>query len=356
MPAYGNGRRVGERGQMRDTSARPDAREPVRETTPGLLWAYGGRSDGPTRRLAGEDLTTAMACCDWVWIHVDLIDQRVHDWITPLCGLPPVAVELMGGRDTGLVFEYEDGELHGFCPDFGTDTARTSSSVGRFAFSASERLLVTGRRRPLSSLYHLHGRMAHGAAYAAAFDVLGAIVAEFCRAAVGQLRAAEVELDSVEDRLLEAGTDEDRAGLKEVRRLALALHRPVAAMVAQLRHEVGDDDEAETLPGADAFAAMASRLEALDQMVVHTSDRAKLLHEEIAAQLAEDSNRSLRTLTVMTALLMPGTLVVGIFGMNTGGLPFNTGGWGTSGALLVAGIATGLFYRVLVRAGASLKF
>lgn len=271
---------------MRDISESPRPDPAGAEAAPGLLWAYGGYAHGPTRRLAGDELALAIATCDWVWIHVDLIDQRVHDWIAPLCDLPPVAVDLMGGKDVGLVFEYEDGELHGFCPDFGTDTARISNSVGRFAFSASERLLVTGRRRPLSSLYHLHGRLARGALHSSAFDVLAAIVAEFCRAAVGQLRVAEAELDSVEDRLLESGSDEDRAGLKEVRRLALALHRPVAAMVAQLRNEVASDDDEEQ-PGTEAFDDMAGRLEALDQMVVHTSERAKLLHEEIAAQLAE---------------------------------------------------------------------
>ncbi len=324
------------------------------DATPGLLWAFGGRAGGPTQRLEGSDLALAIATFDWVWIHVDLIDQRIQEWLVPLCDLPPAAVDLMGGKDAGLVFEYEDGELHGFCPDFGTDTARISNSVGRFAFSASERLLVTGRRRPLSSLYDQYGKLTRGVRFASGFDVLAAIVAEFCRAAVGQLRSAEAELDTVEDRLLEAGSDEDRARLKEVRRLALALHRPVAAMVVQLRAEVGEDEE--ELPGAEAFGDMAGRLEALDQMVVHTGDRAKLLQEEIAAQLAEDSNRSLRALTVMTALLMPGTLIVGIFGMNTSGLPFEGPGWGTAGALIVALIATVLFYRVLVRAGASLKF
>lgn len=353
-PGPGMGRRGG-KGLMADISQGPRPDTANADAAPGLLWAYGGYAGGPTQRLTGDDLARAIGSFDWVWIHVDLIDQRVHGWVVPLCDLPPVAADLMGGKDAGLVFEYEDGELHGFCPDFGTDTARISNSIGRFAFSASQRLLVTGRRRPLSSIYHWHGQLARGARHANAFEVLAAIVAEFSRTAVGQLRAADSELDSVEDRLLESGSDEDRAGLKEVRRLALALHRPVAAMVAQLRNEV-EDDIGEDGPGKEAFGDMAARLEALDQLVVHTSDRAKLLHEEIASQLAEDSNRSLRALTVMTALLMPGTLVVGVFGMNTGGLPFEDGGWGTAGALLVAAVATVLFYRALVKAGASLKF
>jgi len=50
-------------------------------------------------------------------------------------------------------------------------------------------------------------------------------------------------------------------------------------------------------------------------------ERAKLLQEEIAALLSEDINRKLLWLAVMSALLMPATLISGIFGMNVAGLP-----------------------------------
>jgi len=50
-------------------------------------------------------------------------------------------------------------------------------------------------------------------------------------------------------------------------------------------------------------------------------ERAKLLQEEIAALLSEDINRKLLWLAIMSALLMPATLVSGIFGMNVAGLP-----------------------------------
>jgi hypothetical protein len=42
--------------------------------------------------------------------------------------------------------------------------------------------------------------------------------------------------------------------------------------------------------------------------------------------------------------------------MNTGGLPFQEAGWGSFGALAFGVAATVVFYRILARAGASLKF
>ncbi|WP_415012677.1 CorA family divalent cation transporter [Amaricoccus sp.] len=58
----------------------------------------------------------------------------------------------------------------------------------------------------------------------------------------------------------------------------------------------------------------------------------------------------------MTALMLPGTLVVGFFGMNTSGMPFETPAWGTVAALGIGIALTVAFYRIMVRAGATLRF
>jgi zinc transporter len=39
-------------------------------------------------------------------------------------------------------------------------------------------------------------------------------------------------------------------------------------------------------------------------------------------KIEQQGNNSLRVLSVLTAILMPPTLVTGVFGMNTKGLPF----------------------------------
>ncbi|MER9827075.1 hypothetical protein NKJ51_01525 [Mesorhizobium sp. M0134] len=105
----------------------------------------------------------------------------------------------------------------------------------------------------------------------------------------------------------------------------------------------GEDRSAWNL-SADAHEVLrrlAARLERLDREVVMINDRARLLQEELAAELADESNRSLKALAVMSALLLPGTLIVGIFGMNTGGLPFAESPSGFFLAMLLAACSTG---------------
>ena len=70
------------------------------------------------------------------------------------------------------------------------------------------------------------------------------------------------------------------------------------------------------------------------------------------AKLTMQSNQLLYVLSVMTAVLLPMTIISGLFGMNVGGLPLvNTpmGFWVVSAVSIVIAAATYLFVRRLGR-------
>jgi len=51
-------------------------------------------------------------------------------------------------------------------------------------------------------------------------------------------------------------------------------------------------------------------------------ERVELLQQELAAQVNEQTNRTLFVLTAVTVLALPTNMVAGLFGMNVGGIPF----------------------------------
>jgi zinc transporter len=57
--------------------------------------------------------------------------------------------------------------------------------------------------------------------------------------------------------------------------------------------------------------------------VASLEERIKLLQEEVAAQVSEQTNRSLFTLTIVTVLALPINIVAGLLGMNVGGIPLS---------------------------------
>jgi zinc transporter len=88
---------------------------------------------------------------------------------------------------------------------------------------------------------------------------------------------------------------------------------------------------------------------AIDHEVGSLQERARRLLDEVAAKMAETTNRRLFTLSVLTACLLPPTLVTGFFGMNTKDLPWQNTDGGTWMALAVAMIASALSYWALRR-------
>ena len=91
---------------------------------------------------------------------------------------------------------------------------------------------------------------------------------------------------------------------------------------------------------------LRQRLDWLDIEVVSLRDRAQLLQEEVTMKTAEQTNRNLQILAIVTTIFLPATLVTGIFGMNVMGLPFtqNLHGFFWSMVILIGASALVLWF------------
>lgn len=340
---------------MQDISRLPLVAEPDIAQAPGLVFAYRGGPGVRSEKLHPAALPNAIASHEgWVWVHVDLIDKRVNGWVSTICALPDGARFILDGHDSSLALGAQDGFIHGVVADVLGGLERQSSNLGRLHFAVSGRLLVTGRRHSLAAVEETRRALEAGAAPDDALALFGMIVLAFCRNTTQQLVEASAELDHVEDRLVADRLSDERQQLKAIRRLAVSLHRPVSTLVSLF-----DDEECAGWPlpkaSLDMLARLATRLSRLDREIMTLNDRARLLQEEVASEIADDSNRSLRALAVMSALLLPGTLVAGVFGMNIEELPLAHTPHGLLAVLGLGAAATVLFYWLLRRAGASLR-
>jgi zinc transporter len=88
-------------------------------------------------------------------------------------------------------------------------------------------------------------------------------------------------------------------------------------------------------------------LQALDADILEGQAQLRLLRDELDIQAAQRTNQNLYILSIITALMLPATLVTGLFGMNTGGMPFASASHGTLTATLVAAGAAGVSYCLL---------
>jgi zinc transporter len=104
-------------------------------------------------------------------------------------------------------------------------------------------------------------------------------------------------------------------------------------------------------PLLDTATRIAQHLDAHDADVVALQQQARLLQDEISSKLAERTNRQLYVLSVIAALLLPPSVVAGIFGMNVGGLPMLDSPYGFVTTLLLIAASPFLVYVALRLSG-----
>ncbi|HEY6086488.1 MAG TPA: CorA family divalent cation transporter [Burkholderiaceae bacterium] len=80
------------------------------------------------------------------------------------------------------------------------------------------------------------------------------------------------------------------------------------------RVRIASHDLDELRQATEEFSLVLRDLAALQE-------RIKLLQEEMVAQVGEQTNRSVFTLTVVTVLALPINIIAGLLGMNVGGIP-----------------------------------
>ena len=85
--------------------------------------------------------------------------------------------------------------------------------------------------------------------------------------------------------------------------------------------------------------------------MIASRDRARLLQEEVSLKMADQTNRNLQVLAIVTTVFLPANLIAAIFGMNVGGLPLAANRSGFAWALLLLAGISGFVFWILKRSG-----
>ena len=287
----------------------------------GHLFEYGFGTDGA---LASEADKAA-----WTWRAYALTDMRARRAIDKDDALPQAVRELLTGTNERPQFRVHDGWIFGVLPDEGHRHYSGNETSARLRFACDATRLITARRQPLQCVDDMRERIESGAERCAKpFDFVCAITDILVSHKVAAVRAMGDQLDSIEDRIVSDSWHGERERLAPLRRRIVAVQREIAALAAALHHHdirAGDPALAEA---AEALARLAPRADMLHHDGEQLMARARLLQEELMARIGEESNRLLYMISVLTAVLMPTTIVTGLFGMNLQGIPFASRPWG----------------------------
>ncbi len=318
----------------------------------GLICGFLFTPDAPGRPISLDEAVAWIRHADaaetpvspesFVWLHVNLSDASAQSWMRSNLALAPEFFEALreGSRSTRI--EDAGDHLVAVVNDVAYEFSFEPSEIATLWMTVTERVAVSARSHPLKSIDRLRQAVREGGRFDSSLSLLIHLMHDQGDVLVRIVREATVQVDAVEDTLERGQLQRKRADLGKLRRVLVRLQRLLApepgALFRLLRQPpawIAERDLDELRQGTEEFSLVLRDLMALQE-------RIKLLQEEIAAQVSEQTNRSLFTLTVITVLGLPINICTGLFGMNVGGIPFSESPHGFLMIFLLLIIFTGL--------------
>jgi zinc transporter len=318
---------------------------------PGLVWIFQIGEDGTSQALP-IDQPVRFEPGHRYWMHFNLADARALPWLGS-AGLQPLAQSLLLSKDSFQQLHADDRCVYGVISDLLRDFDEASEDTGYLRFALTETFLISARHHPLCAVDMTRCAIEAGQRIAGTTELFEMIVDNVSVSMEKVADRLAKVLDQVEEQVLsdDDNTDDLRQNLGRIRRTCVRLHRQISGLrLALHRFEQGKANNPKPQMPLRA-GILAQRLDGLDRAIPEMRDRSRLLQEELLLKIEEQGNDNLRVLSILTALLLPPTLVTGVFGMNLKGLPFaemESGFWWA--ALLIVMSSTAA-YLVLKRNG-----
>lgn len=283
---------------------------------------------------------------DWRWTHIDFSDDTGGRALAAEGWIPGDALDLLRDQDGSFRLEISGGVAMGVMPDFANTGGLDTVSPWRFAMR--DDVIVTAQAMQTRNVIALCRACRTERAPAGPAELVDLILAGFAADATQRAAALDDEATEIEDALLDGHGRAFRSigqRLGRVRRETTRLQRVVTPVERLTR------DEVHALPGwlaSKSHEATRRRLITAVEELRALAEHGRALQDELAARQAEATTRTLNALSVLSAVLLPPTLVTGFFGMNTEGLPFKEGESGTLFAASIALCSIGLTLTLLL--------
>jgi zinc transporter len=296
----------------------------------GMLFAWAIPASGQGYEIRPENINQALADPDIsLWLHLNFANVRVNRWLAdsglfPTELLESITEETMEvGYDaihefkTGVLFHLKD-----FTLDFGQVPESNNLDFESFWCYMTDRLLVTGRVHPLKTFDYAKLQLLRGVAKPkSVHQIFHQLIDTRSVRLKASIRRLSDRIDYLEEIILNGNDLPADESIGALRIQCSRVRRHFTAELDALKHfqkkssPIFHSESREELN--EHTTELSSFLGQIDNLYV----RAKVLQDEQASHVAELNAKQLQTLSVMTVIFLPMTLISGIMGMNMEDLP-----------------------------------
>lgn len=290
----------------------------------GLIHGYLFNPDAPPQRLNAREAaqlarhTLPDGC--FLWLHINLNHARAERWVQDHFSVDDDFFDEIHSASPRTRLAQQNDALLAVLNDVTFSKEERNTQNATLWIWCRPQVMVSARYRPVGMIERMHqqiDRLCFSAPDAMLLWLLGEQEAQLEQV----VRRSSQAVDAIEERLLSAAIKANRSELGHLRRMLLRVQRLLAPEPAALfrllnrpPNWLNREPLSELRIFTEEFSAALNDLASL-------MERIRLLQEEIAARLMEQSNRTLFLLTSITVLALPINIVAGFFGMNVGGIP-----------------------------------
>ncbi len=302
----------------------------------GLIFAVILDGKGGGREIGWDGIDAWSPGSGMLWVHLDFQSSQAKNWLNEKSGIDPVLARTIVAADARpRVVALDDAlmvSLRGVNLNPG---ANPEDMVGIRVWIDRDRI-ISVRHRRLMAAQDLRAKLANGYGPKTNGEFLARLTDSLIERMGPVVSELEDHVDDLENQVLTKGRSSLRTELSDIRRVAITLRRYLAPQRDAMSRLMLEDMTWLSTMDKAMLREVADRTTRYVEDLDSARERAAVVHEELAARLADQMNRTMYVLTVVAAILLPPSLLTGLFGINVGGMPGVDNEW--SFAIIVVGI------------------
>lgn len=294
----------------------------------GLLFAYLLDGKGGGKELDWQEIRAWRPEQGTLWVHLDRTGELARSWITNETGIDEATAEtlLMPVANRPRVQKISDGllvVLRGINLNPGNDP---DDMVGVHMWIDSHKI-ITLRRRRLMAGTEIRDLLVKGEGPKNPSNFVSELADRLLQSMTPVINDLDDAVDRLQAELLTTTSATLRRQLQDIRQEAINFRRYLAPQrdaLSRFQTEqtswLLDLDKSYLREIADRTLRFVEDLDSI-------RERAAIAQDELNNRLSDQMNRTMYLLTVVAALLLPPSLLTGLFGINVGGMPGVDSGW-----------------------------
>lgn len=305
----------------------------------GLVCAYRLDGKGGGEALDWDAVRKWKPRDGMLWVHLDRHGAEARKWLSEDSDVDPAICQaLLASESRPRVLAVGEALLVIMRGVNLNPGAQPDDMVALRLWIDGKRV-ISLRHRKIMAIDDLRKGIAAGQGPTDAGDFLVQIADRLLNRIAPVISGIDDRVDALEESVLTAESAALRGELAEVRHATIGLRRYLAPQRDAMSRLM-----AERTPWLEDIHRAFLR-EIADRTTRHVEDldgareRAAVTHDELQNRLSEQMNKTMYLLTIVAALLLPPSLVTGLFGINVGGMPGLDHPWAFA---IVAAIVVGM--------------